>query len=167
MKATLIVEGKEFPIEINDPELQKLIAPPKKTGYERTAHNAYYYFDGGNGTVHNTEPGFNPAEDVLYNVANYYSDKTVAENNVRADKLMRQLRRFAVEHRASNIEWGVSYNKYFIYYNHALGELQVGSASQHQYYNAIYFDSEFYAKAAIKQFYDKLVWYFTEYKNSL
>ena len=30
MKATLIVEGTEFPIEINDPELQKLIAPPKK-----------------------------------------------------------------------------------------------------------------------------------------
>lgn len=35
MIAKLIVEGKEFPIEIQDPELQKMLAPPKKTGYER------------------------------------------------------------------------------------------------------------------------------------
>lgn len=166
MKATLIVEGKEFPIEINDPELQKLVVPSKKTGYERCGEGQMYSFVVSYGDIRTFCHASND-DDRRYNDANYYSDYTVAENNARADRLMRQLRRFAVEHRASNIEWGVSHNKYFIYYNHALGELQVGSASQHQYYNAIYFDSEFYAKAAIQQFYDKLVWYFTEYKDSL
>ena len=35
MKAKLVVEGKEFDIEILDPKLQELIAPKKKTGYVR------------------------------------------------------------------------------------------------------------------------------------
>lgn len=35
MNAKLIVEGKEFDIKILNPALQKLVAPPKKTGYER------------------------------------------------------------------------------------------------------------------------------------
>ena len=35
MIAKLIVDGKEFPIEIQDPELQKLLVPQKKTGYKR------------------------------------------------------------------------------------------------------------------------------------
>ena len=44
MKAKLIVDGKEFPIEIQDLELQKLLTPQKKTGYERVGagrHTGY------------------------------------------------------------------------------------------------------------------------------
>ena len=51
MKATLVVEGKEFQIEINDTELQKLIAPPKRTGYERVEDGQEYYVLFGNGDI--------------------------------------------------------------------------------------------------------------------
>ena len=43
MKAKLIVEGKEFPIEIQDPELQKLLSSQKKTGYERVDAGQKYW----------------------------------------------------------------------------------------------------------------------------
>ena len=48
MIAKLVVEGKEFDIEILDPKLQELIAPKKKTGYERVEKvNGVFYFDNG------------------------------------------------------------------------------------------------------------------------
>ena len=167
MKAKLIVEGKEFPIEINDPELQKLVAPPKKTGYERTGELQEYHCVFGNGEIGACVEHLTSHNDEYYFEANYYSSKVIASNNARADRLMRQLRRFAVEHRASDINWNTNSKKYFIYYNHDCGKLQVFYAVQHQNYNTIYFDSEFYAKVAIKQFHDELIWYFTEYKDSL
>lgn len=42
LKAKLVIEGKEFPIEIHDPELQKLLTPQKLTGYERVK-GMYFY----------------------------------------------------------------------------------------------------------------------------
>ena len=43
MMAKLIVKGKEFDIEILDPKLQELVAPKKKTGYERVNEDNYYW----------------------------------------------------------------------------------------------------------------------------
>ena len=50
MKAKLIVEGKEFDIDILDPELQKLITP-KRTGYERVKQHDDYWYVVSDGTV--------------------------------------------------------------------------------------------------------------------
>ena len=169
MKAKLIIEGKEFPIEIQDPELQKLLTSQKKTGYERRDKlNMYYYYQDDNG---NTEFEYDVRDvyDVArYNNANYYSDKTVAENNIRADKLLRQLRRFAVEHRKYEIDWtNEQVCKYYICVRHKTNEVVYNCAYGVQGFNTIYFDTEEAVELAIKTFYDELVWYFTEYKDSL
>ena len=81
---------------------------------------------------------------------------------------MRQLRRFSVEHR----ECGVNFNdinaeKYYIYYDYENNELNVGFVLRSRNFGVIYFDSEETAQAAIDEFYDELIWYFTEYKESL
>lgn len=166
MKATLIVEGKEFPIEINDPELQKLIAPPKKTGYELVEYGCTYSFVDGYGEVQTLDYQ-DQDDDNRYEEANYYSDRTVAENNARADKLMRQLRRFAVEHREDDIDWDRRLGLSFIGFgieHHDLIVLNVGWA---RFTGQIVFSSEEAAKLAIDTFRDELIWYFTEYKDSL
>lgn len=167
MKAKLVIDGKEFPIEIQDPELQKLLMPQKKTGYERADKpNTYYYQD------YNDNIDFEYDERDLYDVArynnaNYYSNKTVAENNIRADKLLRQLRRFAVEHRKKKIDWSdESQGKYYIYNVVNTKNLAVDCRIT-KFFNSIYFDSEETAQLAIETFHDELVWYFTEYKDSL
>ena len=123
MKATLVIEGKEFPIEINDPELQKLIAPPKKkTGYERVKGKEYYWVhaDFSECEIDEDDVGANQE----YDCANYYSDDTVAENNARADKLMRQLRRFAVENRENTPNWNDKHEaKWYLFFDYTCNDI--------------------------------------------
>lgn len=162
MIAKLIVEGKEFPIEIQDPELQKLLAPPKKTGYERYRDNGDFYCEVGNGVTVTIYDDHGELVAPYYDVANYYSDKTVAENNIRADNLMRQLRRFAVEHRGNNNPT----ERYSIYYVKNPGILQL-RRDETFCFCAPWFDSQHTGAQAIEEFKDELIWYFTEYKDSL
>lgn len=167
MIAKLIVEGKEFPIEIQDPELQKLLAPPKKTGYERVNIGNCFFWDCGDKVVWETDSR-NTDDNSLYEVANYYLSKTVAENNARADKLMRQLRRFAVEHRENNTDWhNNSQHKYYIYYDYLGNDLIIDFVQSTRDFGCIYFDTKEIAQAALDTFHDELIWYFTEYKDSL
>ena len=103
-----------------------------------------------------------------YESANYYSSDIMAENNARADKLMRQLRRFSVQHR----EPGINFNnantaKFYIICDYENDELRSNYISFTKVFGAIYFDSREVANAAIDKFHDELTWYFTEYKDTL
>ena len=168
MKAKLIVEGREFPIEIQDPELQKLLMPQKKTGYERVDKDQTYYIQDLNEGIVWTSEYCNDDSNADYNTANYYSDKSVAKNNARADSLMRQLRRFAVEHRKYEIDWtNGQISKYYICVKNATNEIVYNCAYTAQGFNTIYFDTKETVELAINTFHDELVWYFTEYKDSL
>jgi hypothetical protein len=166
MNAKLIVEGKEFDIEILDTELEKLVKQNKKTGYEKAEKGRIGFMLNKFGKV-DFCPSNCQTEKECYEVANYYSDKTVAENNARADKLMRQLRRFAVEHREEELDWSGICDKYYLYFGHEDGEICIDSHISAQDFGTIYFDMEYTAQLAIDTFRDELIWYFTEYKDSL
>ena len=169
MKAKLIIEGKEIEVEISEEECKKIQPPEeKKTGYERVAEHDGFYYESSEATVEDGLEEHTKLDDEYYDIANYYSDKTVAENNARADKLVRQLRRFAVEHN----ECGVNFNdinakKYYICYDYENNELNVSFVFRSRKFGVIYFDLGETANAAIDEFRDELVWYFTEYKESL
>ena len=169
MKAKLIIEGKEIEIEISEEECKKLQSPEeKKTGYERVPESNVYFYAHPSGCVETTCEACYDIDDECYESANYYSDKTVAENNTRADKLMRQLRRFSVEHRERGVSFDdINIEKYYICYDYASDELEVSSVVFSKNFGAIYFDSEETTQAAIDEFRDELMWYFTEYKDSL
>ena len=169
MKAKLIIEGKEIEIEISEEEYKKLQSPEeKKTGYERVPESDVYFYTYPSGCVETTCETCYDIDDECYESANYYSDKTVAENNTRADNLMRQLRRFAVEHREHEVNFNdINIEKYYICYDYASDELEVSSVVFSKNFGAIYFDSIKVANAAIDEFRDELIWYFTEYKDSL
>ena len=169
MKAKLIIENKEIEIEISEEEYKKLQpSEEKKTGYERVPEYDDYFHESGKGDVEFEIEDCYDIDNEYYESANYYSDKTVAENNARADKLMRQLRRFSVEHR----ERGVNLNdtntkKYCIYYDYGNNILAAAFTICAKTFGTIRFDSEETAQAAIDEFRDELIWYFTEYKDSL
>lgn len=146
MKAKIVVEGKEFPIEILDPELEKLIKPQKKkTGYERVEDGEYYYcqyVNSDNETMRSEERGIK-FDDALYNAADYYSSEIVAKNNARADKLMRQLRRFAVEHREKELNWlNEDQKKYTISFDYDKNMLSTDFWCSSGEFGTMYFDSE-------------------------
>lgn len=168
MNAKLIVDGKEFDIEILDPKLQELLAPKKKTGYERVGEGENYYLGLDDGTADREPDYFTSDDDEEYENANYYSDKTIAENNARADRLMRQLRRFAVEHRTEKLDWNNhEQRKYYIHFDHDDNTFDVDFLCDTHELGTLYFDSEDVALLAIDTFHDELIWYFTEYKDSL
>ena len=169
MKATLIIEGKEIEVEISEKEYKKLRpSEEKKTGYERVPESDIYFYANTKGDVETACEDCYDIDDEYYESANYYSDKTVAENNARADKLMRQLRRFAVQHREPGINFNnATTEKYYIICDYENDELRATYTSYAKVFGAIYFDSREVANAAIDKFHDELIWYFNEYKDSL
>ena len=169
MKAKLIIENKEIEIEISEEEYKKLQpSEEKKTGYERVAEYDNFYYESSGATVGYGLEEYAELDDEYYDIANYYSSDFVAENNARADKLMRQLRRFAVEHRECEVNFNnINTEKYYMYYDYDDNELGVSFVRRTRDFGAIHFDSEETANAAIDKFHDELIWYFTEYKDSL
>ena len=144
----------------------------EKTGYERVRELERYYWTGDDGSVygsHENESHENEisADDLRYDTANYYSSYDVGKNNARADQLMRCLRRFAVENRKDKIDWNDGKkHKYNICYSCSTQEIFVDFESNCRNFE-IYFDSCGVAERAIEEFKDELIWYFTEYKDSL
>ena len=169
MKAKLIIENKEIEIEISEEEYKKLQpSEEKKTGYERVPKNGKYFYEFGKGDVESDIEDCYDIDDEYYASANYYSSDVIAENNARADKLMRQLRRFSVEHREDEVNLNDTNTKqHCIYYDYGNNILGTAFTFCVKTFGVIYFDSEETAQAAIDEFRDELIWYFTEYKDSL
>ena len=169
MKAKLIIEDKEIEVEISEEEYKKIqLSEEKKTGYERVPEASIYFYDCLRGCPEYAADDYDIVDNEYYESANYYSSEHVAENNARADKLMRQLRRFSVEHRGRGVDFNsTETEKHYIYYDCVRDELRTTYTFYAGVFGVTYFDSEETAQAAINIFRDELIWYFTEYKDSL
>lgn len=168
MKATLKLEdGREIAVDVSEETLKQIEKPAKKTGYEKVEDGELHYLVGDDGKVYEFSTHHTYDMDA-YDRGNYYSDKTIAENNARADILMRKLRRFAVEHRKWELNWtNNTQAKYFILYDYYENKLNCDYFYGERHFGVFYFDSKETAEAAIEEFKDELIWYFTEYKDSL
>ena len=169
MKATLKLEnGKEVAVEITEEQLKEIEKTKKKTGYDKHGESHFYYWVDGTGDVSAVIDNQSEFDCTRYEIANYYSNKTVAENNARADALMRKLRRYAVEHREHELDWNNEHQlKWYFFWkaNESVFSISVYTVTKD--FGGIYFDSEEATKTAIEEFKDELIWYFTEYKDSL
>lgn len=173
MQVTINANGKSIKAEISEEQAKilGLVTDKPKTGYERTKIGETYY-------VINTEDDsmikiteFNDQEDEqCYDKGNYYSNKMIAENNARADKLLRCLRQWQAQNDKpiSMSDWkNDKINKYCIAYNYSLNELNTGMERKLRRPNAIYFSTFQKTEEAIEVFRDELLWYFTEYQQRL
>ena len=106
--ARLMINGKELKtqIEIDETVLESVQSKEKvdRGDGEKMAYSPYSYVDSAGSVITDSDMGWE-IDDLRFATANYYSSKEVARNNARADKLMRQLRRFAVENRKGKIDW--------------------------------------------------------------
>ena len=171
MKATLkLNDGREIAVDISEETLKEIEKPVKKTGYEINTVNDLWYFVDDESHVLDTSESLITTDfrDNHYNNANFYTDKTVAENNARADALKRKLRRFAVEHRNKKLDWNNFFEKKWeIYYFHPDKIIRIAVNTNSRGFGSISFDTKEAAEAAVEEFKDELIWYFTEYKDSL
>ena len=170
MKVELKANGKTIQAEISEEQAKILgLAKVTLTGYEgrEECNNKKHYF------VNTIDLVIEDENTVLfdqnrYDVGNYYSDKTIAENNARADRLLRCLRQWQAQNDEpiSVEDWNnESKKKWFIIYS--------SEEMYAEYYyimrlpNTIYFTTKEKAEEAIEVFKDELIWYFTEYVQRL
>ena len=171
MQVELKANGKTVQAEMTEEQAKILgLAEEQLTGYERVKKGEMYYVIDTeyNSMLKITE--FNDQEDEqCYNTGNYYSDRNIAENNARADRLLRQLRRWqAANDRAISAKaWKDGpFCFYNIRYNYWLDTPYVNMDGDRGL-NNVYFTSEEKAEEAIEVFKDELIWYFTKYVQRL
>ena len=172
MQVELKVNGKTVHAEISEEQAKilGLVEDTPKTGYERGKNGKLYYCVEEDGHLLRYAEGNDSADDNFYGIGNYYSDKTIAENNARADRLHRQLRQWqGLNDKAiTKKDWkGYDVIKYNIDYDYLTNRLLVRWTGRYRKLNVVYFTSEEKAEKAIKVFEDELLWYFTEYVQRL
>ena len=166
----ITIDGKTYnliPCEEDTEDTKDIATKPKKTGYERADFNVVYFTD----DAFPKKPSeyaerSNDYDDTAFESANYYTDKKLAEDNIRADRLLRRLRRFSAVNRKNKIDWEdltqAKFNIVFVYDNEGLS---VSKRSVFRGFGEIWFDTKELAEKAIEKFRDDLMWYFTEYKD--
>ena len=170
MKVTITTEaGKSIEVELTEEQSKDLGLVEKKprTGYERVGKNGAYYVDDCCGEINNETELCLDIDDDCYNAANYYNDYPLAKANARADRLMRQLRRYAAEHGRipSSDDWHNHSNmKVAIGYDYKNNKLFIDADRDMRQFGNVYFRSILDCQNAIKQFKEELLWYFTEYQ---
>lgn len=161
MEIELIVHGKKIMAQIDERQLKEVLEKPnKKTGYEYVDAN-YYYVYCDNSIKYASSPCYGIEKDE-YECGNMYTDKAVAENNARADKLMRNLRRFAAEHGGCPSCKTHKYSAYEISFGETSKKLIIKPVYANYVGNILFMTKEA-AQFAIDIFHDELIWYFTEY----
>lgn len=160
---TITINGVEY---IARPKETAAETEKPKTGYERVEFGRHYYSDGSNGSYYEETEEEYDMDDCNYRTACYYSNRTIAENNARADELMRRLRQWQALN-DEPVNWKNGEDKYFIGYNYDTGKLIVRYTwTPRDFYN-LYFATREKAIEAIEVFKDSLLWYFTEYRQRL
>lgn len=134
------------------------------SGYERVAFNYDdYYYIASYGATEIATDCKNKVDNAFYETANYYTNSRIAEDNAKADSLMRKLRRFSAENLGWKIDWeNYDTKKYYIYYDgdDVLWNLSYIVREPFQ----VYFYDVKIVEAAIKEFKEELEWFFTKYK---
>lgn len=169
MKVELKANGKTVQVEMTEEQAKilGLVEERSRTGYERVEVEETYYLVEVDDEITNMKHNGQLDRD-CYDVGNYYSNKTIAENNARADRLLRHLRQWQAQNDEpiSVEDWNnESKKKWFIIYS--------SEEMYAEYYyimrlpNTIYFTTKEKAEEAIEVFKDELIWYFTEYVQRL
>lgn len=180
MKVELKVNDKSVQAEISEEQLKELgafeqlkklgLIEEQRTGYERVEKGSTYFYNYSSDDTDNDIDKKDMVDQECYNNANYYSDKMIAENNARADRLLRQLRRWQAQNDEviSKEDWeDHDLTKYSIIYDYDSNVISPSRIWWMRGTNNIYFKSREKAEEAIEVFRDELLWYFTEYVQRL
>lgn len=174
MKSNLqiVVQGKEItiPIQLTADQLNEIAlamnSNEKLNGWEKPESGSPCYYEDALGRVQKfTVDDASEAQlELLYAKANCFSSEILATNMARGDQLIRELRRFAIEHRTKPLDHD---NGYTIGYNHTSRCLEIGVSGNWITCGDVIFESEELAREAMNIYAAELIWYFTEMKDSL
>ena len=157
----VIIEGKEIDLELTEKQkavVKRALRP--QTGWERA--NQEYFFILDNNKEQSYE-GHSRCNDDDYNNANYFNNKELIKNIIRAQTLQRKLWRRSAElcKKGNWSSWCC------IYYDYEEHKFSTYSGDYIRDFGQVYFDTEEHAKQVLEEFRDELTWYFTEFKSRM
>ena len=163
-EVTVIIDGEEY---IARPKNEPVAEEKPKTGYERLENGEIYFTPNKYGECEDYAEDESPYDKKKYDAANYYNERNIAENIVRADTLMRKLRQWQALN-DEPVDWSDKNSpKWEIEYDYDEKNFDVDYYNKYRYLGQIYFSSVEKAREAIEVFKDELTWYFTEYQQRL
>lgn len=167
MKLTGTYNGKPIEFELTEEQVEVLKQrEKKKTGWERAKERESYWVCDGDTVFDNEEENLS-CDDEVFDCANYFYNKTLAQNIARAQTLQRKLWRRSAE-LCEKVNWrNPKTKKYYIIYDYDDDDLCVDFCVLIRGFGEIYFDTEEHAEQVIKEFKDELLWYFTKFKSRM
>lgn len=168
----LFINGKEvnIPLELSKEQMAQIAAAvtidEPQTGWEKPESGDTCFYEDALGRVQKfavEEPNF-AQRDLLYEKANCFVSETLALNMSRGDRLIRELRRFAITHRTKPLDHDEGYT---IGYNHIDRCLEIGMSGNWVAFGDVIFESEELAREAMNIYASELIWYFTEMRDTL
>jgi len=154
--AKLIIDGKEFEVTLPDSVIAELTKPKKVTGFEAAEYGKTVYCVNECGNLTSYQDYGEAAKE--YEVANYYTNKALAEWCNRADTLNRKMRRWAAEHNTEPVKRGFDEKKWYLYYNCETANVDVAFSQEELLFSNVYFNTFNTAAFAIEEFGDIIKW---------
>lgn len=164
MKVQMTYNGKTVEVEVADDQFEKLFTEEKKkTGYERANFGSAYFVINDFINVSKLREDNESYDQSAYDIVNYYTDKTVANNMARAQRLWNRIHRRAVE-LCEPVYQRKDGSLYTICFDPQDNKIFADDWVTRRF-GEIYFDTEEHCKQVIEEFHDELLWYFTQFKD--
>lgn len=172
-KLQIIINGNPvlIPIQLSEEQIRQLTAAMNLdeilTGWEepRIGQKGFYEDEFNNVAEFDIDEATIDFAQKLYENNNFYSTRETAENTVRADNVLRRLRRYAISHRVTGTN--MAEGGYTITYNYEQNCLEIGATGQWLALGDMVFDTEEIARKAMNKYTNDLIWYFTEGKAKM
>lgn len=165
MKVVITKGNKSVEAEIPDEQFEKLFVEKKNTGYEKVEKGKQYLYVDSFGNISPDVAGWTLNWDnKRYENANYFCDKEVAENMARAQRLWNQIHRRAVE-LCEPVCVSKEETLYQIVFMAISKNIIPLPKSVTRSFGTVWFDTEEHCRQVIDEFYDELLWYFTEFRD--
>lgn len=153
------MEAQIEQVEAEETEPQKISGIIDFGG--RSERDETYYY-----ATHNDIGYYREADDStdqkMYDMANYFTTSESAKRALFERNLYFKLMRYSSQNGGSDIDWNdTRMNKHYIYYDYEDKVLKTGIRCFHREHGVVYFATEEAAKAAINEFKEELIRYFT------
>ena len=161
MKTQLKINGELKDVEIENGEITIIEPEKKETGWEMADYGDHYYCIG-TYMIDDYPEAHQICDKGLFDNANYFTNKKLAESIYRMQALQRQMFRWQAENDVL-IDLHSDRQKWIISDNYEFGIKEV------DYYKTGFgfmpvFSSKEKAKECLEEFKDELTWLFTEFK---
>lgn len=149
----IVINGKRA--ELTEEQMKALGIEVKKDPFARGVLGEEYWFVNSKGRLDFYVENGDSADDAIFAIANYCTDKALMEQRALHETLNRLLWRYSMQHDGEKIGWckrGRRNNSNFkIFFCHSVSRLEVKSNDDYQTIGAVYFVDKATAQAAIEE----------------